>query len=147
VDRDRVIVAGISQGGGVALAAAGLGDVAAALVDVPFLCHVRRALEVTDELPYDEIRSFLRVQRSAEAAVFRTLEYVEGRNFAPRATAPALFSVGLEDVITPPSTVFAAYNEYAGPKDIRIWPFNGHEAHGVEQHLEQLSFLRSLGLG
>ena len=32
---------------------------------------------------------------------------------------PALFSVGLEDEITPPSTVFAAYNEYTGPKDIR----------------------------
>jgi cephalosporin-C deacetylase len=147
VDPDRVVVAGISQGGGLTLAAAALGRTAAALVDVPFLCHFRRALEVTDELPYDEIRRFLRTHRSDETAVFLTLDYVDGRHFAARAATPALFSVGLEDKITPPSTVFAAYNAYAGPKRIRVWPYSGHEAPGVEQHLERLAFLAELGIG
>ena len=31
------------------------------------------------------------------------------------------------DQIRPPSTVFAAYNHYAGPKEIEVYPFNGHE--------------------
>ncbi|HWP63554.1 MAG TPA: acetylxylan esterase [Candidatus Binatia bacterium] len=146
VDPGRVIVAGQSQGGGLALAAAALAQPAAALVDVPFLCHVRRALEVTDRAPYDEIRRFLRVHPADEPAVFRTLAYVDGRNFAARATAPALFSVGLEDEVTPPSTVFAAYNEYLGPKEIRIWPYAGHDASGRAQWLEQLAFLARLGL-
>jgi cephalosporin-C deacetylase len=141
VDGDRIIVTGQSQGGGLALVAAALAtDVTAALVDVPFLCHYRRAIEITDEAPYVEIRRFLRSHRLDEERVFRTLSYFDGRNFASRATVPALFSVGLEDQITPPSTVFAAYNEYAGPKEIRIWPFNGHEAPEADQVLERLDF-------
>ncbi|HEY7736783.1 MAG TPA: acetylxylan esterase [Candidatus Limnocylindrales bacterium] len=147
VDPDRIVVAGISQGGGLALAAAALARrPVAALVDVPFLCHFRRALEVCDTDPYAEIRRFLRVHRTEEERVFRTLSYVDGRSFAARATIPALFSVGLEDDITPPSTVFAAYNEYDGPKEIRVWPFSGHEAPDVQQQLEQLEYLAGLGL-
>jgi cephalosporin-C deacetylase len=148
VDARRIIVAGQSQGGGIALAAASLDpSVRAALVDVPFLCHFRRALEVTDESPYVELKRFLAIHRLDEERVFRTLAYVDGRHFAARATAPALFSVGLEDEITPPSTVFAAYNAYAGPKEIRIWRYNGHEAGEHEHQLEQLRFLEDLGLG
>jgi len=146
VDPGRVAVAGTSQGGGLALAAAAFAGPQAALVDVPFLCHVERALEVTDAAPYSEVKQYLRVHRDAVEQVFRTLAYVDGRAFAARAVAPALFSAGLEDEITPPSTVFAAFNEYAGPKEIRVWPYNGHDA-GAQQHeLEKLAFLRSVGL-
>jgi cephalosporin-C deacetylase len=43
VDPARIAVAGVSQGGGLALAAAGLADgVAAVLADVPFLCDFAR---------------------------------------------------------------------------------------------------------
>ena len=141
VDGRRIVVTGQSQGGGLALAAAALaGDVTAALVDVPFLCHYRRAIEITDEAPYAEIRHFLRSHRLEEERVFHTLSYFDGRNFAARARIPALFSVGLEDKVTPPSTVYAAYNEYAGPKDIRVWPFNGHEAPEADQIIERLEF-------
>jgi cephalosporin-C deacetylase len=141
VDGSRIAVCGASQGGGLALAAAALAPgVVAAIADVPFLCHYRRAIEVTDELPYAEIRGFLRSHRREEAQVFRTLGYFDGRSFAARATVPALFSVGLEDLVTPPSTVFAAYNEYAGPKEIRVWPFSGHEAPEADHVLERLEF-------
>jgi cephalosporin-C deacetylase len=141
VDGSRIAVAGQSQGGGLALAAAALATgVAAALIDVPFLSHYRRAIEITDEAPYVEIRRYLRAHRLEEARVFRTLSYFDGRNFATRATVPALFSVGLEDEITPPSTVYAAYNAYAGPKAIRVWPYNGHEAPEADHILERLEF-------
>ena len=149
VDGTRIVVAGNSQGGGLALAAAGLsGDVVrAAAVDVPFLCCWRRAIELTDEHPYGELTRYLSIHRDQEAAVFRTLSYVDGQSFAARATAPALFSVGLMDDICPPSTVFAAYNDYAGPKDIRVWPYNGHEAGQLIQQSERYAFLAGLGLG
>jgi cephalosporin-C deacetylase len=147
VDRERVIVAGGSQGGGIGLAAAALdGTVAAALIDVPFLCHFRRALEITDEPPYVELRSYLAVHRSREEQVFRTLSYVDGMNFAARARTPLLMSVGLMDAICPPSTVFAAYNHWAGPKEIRVWPYNGHDAGQGPHVLEQYRFLDALGL-
>jgi cephalosporin-C deacetylase len=151
VDADRMIVAGVSQGGGLTLVAAALGPrveskLFAALVDVPFLSHFRRALEVADEAPYAELRGFLRTHRTDAEQVFRTLGYFDVRHFAARASIPALFSVGLEDEITPPSTVYAAFNEYAGPKDIRVWPFSGHEAPEIQQQIEQLDFLVTLGV-
>jgi len=148
VDPARIIVHGGSQGGALTLAAAALADgPVAALVDVPFLSHFRRALQITDASPYDELRRFLRTHRHEEARVFRTLSYVDVRSFAARATMPALFSVGLEDEITPPSTVFAAYNEYAGPKEIRVWPYSGHEAAELQHVVEQLDWLARHGLG
>jgi cephalosporin-C deacetylase len=45
------------------------------------------------------------------------------------------------DEICPPSTVFAAYNAYAGPKDIRVWPYNHHEGGGSFQTREKVRFL------
>jgi len=145
VDAGRVAVCGGSQGGGVALAAAGLvSDVAAALIDVPFLCHFRRATTITDADPYGEIVRFCKIHRDRVETVFATLDYFDGLNFAARGRAPALFSVGLMDDVCPPSTVFAAYNHYAGPKELRVWPFNRHEGGEGYQTGERLRFLREI---
>jgi cephalosporin-C deacetylase len=147
VDADRIVVTGRSQGGGLALAVAGLApSVRAAAIDVPFLCHWRRAVEITDETPYREVRQYLSVRRGRADETFATLAYVEGMNFATRATCPALFSVGLMDEICPPSTVFAAFNHYSGPADINVWPFNGHEGGDLQQQMEQFAFLDRLGI-
>jgi cephalosporin-C deacetylase len=128
VDPTRVIVHGGSQGGGLTLGVAGLvPDLLMAAPDVPFLCHYRRATEITDSEPYHEIVRFAKIHRDQTDRVFRTLSYFDGVNFAARAKAPALFSVALMDETCPPSTVFAAYNHYAGPKEIEVYPFNGHE--------------------
>ena len=144
VDPVRVAVAGGSQGGGLTLAAAGLvPDVALALPDVPFLCHFERAVTLTDSAPYSEIAAYCRIHRDAVPQVFETLSYFDGMHFAARARARSLFSVGLMDTVCPPSTVYAAYNHYAGERDIRVYPFNGHEG-GQERHsLEKLAFLNA----
>lgn len=143
IDADRVAVYGTSQGGGLALAAAALApQVAAVLAHVPFLCHFRRATEITDEMPYKEIADYLRVRRDRVDETFRTLSYFDGINFASRATAPAMFSVALMDEVCPPSTIFAAYNRYGGPKEVRIWQYNGHEGGQIFQDREDLIFLR-----
>jgi cephalosporin-C deacetylase len=63
-------------------------------------------------------------------------------NFARRASAPAWFSAALMDDICKPSTVFAAYNEYAGPKYIDVWPFNGHEGGAYDSDARILTVLR-----
>ena len=34
--------------------------------------------------------------------------------------------VGLRDTITPPSTVFAAYNAIGAEKEIVVFPYSGH---------------------
>lgn len=143
VDPGRIAVAGASQGGGIALAAAALseGPLVAALPDVPFLCHFERSVGLTDSAPYSEVAGFLRVHRDAGAAVFRTLSYFDGVNMAKRATAPALFSVGLMDTVTPPSSIFAAYNRYAGDKEIAVYDFNEHEGGAPAHWPVQAAFL------
>jgi cephalosporin-C deacetylase len=146
-DPERLLVTGQSQGGGLALAAAGLSTaVRAAAIDVPFLCSWRRALEITDEHPYQELTRYLSIHRDHEETVFRTLAYADGQNFAARANVPAFFSVGLMDMVCPPSTVFAAYNHYAGPKEIRVWPYNGHEAGQLSGQADRYAFFSGLGL-
>jgi cephalosporin-C deacetylase len=145
VDPGRVAVTGGSQGGGLALAVGGLQpDVSAVLPDVPFLCHYRRATQIIDTNPYAEIAAYCKTHRDKVEAVFATLSYFDGLNFAVRARAPALFSVGLMDTICPPSTVYAAYNHYAGPKDITVWEYNNHEGGGSYQSSSKLEFIRRL---
>ncbi|QEO14416.1 acetylxylan esterase [Agromyces intestinalis] len=129
VDADRVAVTGASQGGGIAIAAAGLSEgLVAAMPDVPFLCNFERAVGLTDRDPYQEIVRYLSVHRDAAEQVFRTLSYFDGVNFAKRASAPALFSDALMDATCPPSTVYAARNAWAGgDADIVDYAFNDHE--------------------
>lgn len=147
VDKDRIGITGGSQGGGITLAVAGLApfvglDIKIAMPDVPFLCHYRRAVEITDGYPYQEIVQYLKSHRDHTEQVFRTLSYFDGVNFATRAKAKALFSVALMDNICPPSTVFAAYNYYAGEKEIKVYPFNGHEGGGTFQTYEKMKFAK-----
>jgi cephalosporin-C deacetylase len=145
IDPMRVGVAGGSQGGGISLAVAGLvPDLRIAMPNVPFLCHYRRATEITDAHPYQEIARYLLTHRDRVESIFDTLAYFDGVNFAVRAQASALFSVGLMDEICPPSTVFAAYNHYSGPKTVRIWRYNHHEGGGTYQVQEQLAFVAEM---
>ena len=145
VDPARVAVAGVSQGGGIALAVAGLlPGLAAVLTDVPFLCHFRRGVDIAGAGPYLEIAEYLRVNRTRTSAAFRTLAYFDAAILGASADAPALFSIAMMDDVCPPSTGFAAYHRYGGAKDLRVYEFNGHEG-GAEHHqLEQLAWLREL---
>jgi cephalosporin-C deacetylase len=145
VDTNRVAVTGGSQGGGISLAVSALeSSINACAPDVPYLCHYRRATQIVGTNPYAEISNYLKTHRDKVETVFRTLSYFDGLNFAVRAKAPALFSVGLMDDICPPSTVYAAYNYYAGKKDICIYEYNNHEGGAHFQTIEKIKFLNSM---
>ncbi len=147
VDETRIAVTGVSQGGGIALAVAGL-DAGGApgligvMPDVPFLCHFRRSAELTPAAPFTEITTYLSVHRQRVEDVFRTLSYFDGVNFARRATSPALFSVALMDEVVLPSTVFAAFNSYGtDDREIVEYGFNGHEGGELHQWVRQARWL------
>ncbi|MEV7972180.1 acetylxylan esterase [Cellulomonas sp. NPDC089187] len=145
IDPDRVVAAGGSQGGGLTIAVAGLVDgLAAAMPDVPFLCHIARGVEVSDTDPYSEITRYLAVHRDQVDQVFNTLAYVDGLHHAARATAPSLFSVALQDMVCPPSTVFATHHAWAGPSTIEVYPYNQHEGGGGHHWQRQASWLREV---
>ncbi|MDR6868836.1 cephalosporin-C deacetylase [Microbacterium resistens] len=142
IDARRVAVTGGSQGGGIAIAAAGLSSgLVAAMPDVPFLSHFTRAVGLTDEEPYQEIVRYLAVHRDAAPRTFETLSYFDGVNLARRATAPALFSVALMDPVCPPSTVYAARNHWGGHSEIVEYAFNEHEGGLGVQWERQAAFL------
>ena len=139
----RVAVSGMSQGGGLSLAAAALVPelVAVCHADVPFLCDIQRAITLAPRAPYTEVPEFLAHQVDLIPAALDTLRYVDCALLARRITAQCLLSVGLMDTICPPSTVFAAYNEISAGKDISVFPFTGHEV--PTTHVErQLRHLR-----
>jgi len=150
IDPGRIVLTGGSQGGGLALATAGLTPdlVAAVLPDVPFLCHYRRGTDISGKGPYVELAEYLRWHsRENTETVFSTLAYFDGVHFAERATVPALFSVGLMDPICPPSTVFAAYNRYAGEdRSISVWRYADHGGGYSSAPRVQLEWLRAHGI-
>lgn len=143
VDADTIAVTGGSQGGAISLAVAGLvPGLLAVMPDVPFLCDFRRSVELTPDAPFTELRQYLAVHRDVVDETFATLSYFDGVNFARRATAPARFSVALMDPIVLPSTVFAAFNDYAGSeRDIDVYPYNGHEGGQGHQWVTQAGWL------
>ena len=144
VDETRVAVTGTSQGGGIAIAVAGLSDgLVAAMPDVPFLQHFERAIGFTNANPYGEIVSYLAVHRESKEQAYRTLSYFDGVSFAKRATAPALYSVALMDEICPPATVFASHNHWGAEASIEVYEFNNHEGGQAHQWVRQAAWLRS----
>jgi cephalosporin-C deacetylase len=150
VQADRVAVTGISQGGGLSLAVAGLvPDLWAVLPDVPFLCDFPRATQIAGTDPYGEIVRYLHTHRDHTDIAFKTLAYFDAVGLAGNAKAPALFSVGLMDQICPPSTVYAAFNNYGGKskveKRIVEYPFNDHEGGEAFHRIVQLEWLAALG--
>jgi cephalosporin-C deacetylase len=144
-DANRIITTGGSQGGGIALAAASLApEVFATMPDVPFLCHIHRALELTDSYPYQEIVNFCRIHRTDSKQALETLTYFDCMNLVTLARAHALISLGMHDPICPPDTIFAMRNHYAGPVDTQVWEFNMHEGGASDQNLLQAKWLQEL---
>ena len=115
---------GSSQGGGQALAAAGLNpEVDIFLASVPALCeHTGRV---------NGWPRFLRPERgeTPDPAVTRSVRYFDGMNFAARTQARALLTVGFIDTTCRPTSVYAAYNNLQGTKEILTFPLMGHEWH------------------
>jgi cephalosporin-C deacetylase len=144
VDGERVAVTGGSQGGALAIAAASLvPDLVGAMADVPFMSDLPRSITVAETDPYAEIRRYLKVHRDDVERALATLSYFDVAILGRWASAPALFSVGLMDLVCPPSTVFAAYNWYGGPKEIREYAFNDHEGGEGFHEVAKLRWLRA----
>jgi cephalosporin-C deacetylase len=64
--------------------------------------------------------------------------------FVHDAPDPDADDVGLRGDICPPSTGCAAYRLDAGPKRLRVWPFNGHEGGATFQTPINLRWLRGI---
>lgn len=148
VDPTKIVLTGLSQGGGLALTAGALHpQVSAVLPDVAWLCDYHRGATLVDVPPYRELRRYFAVYPDRVESIMANLAYIDGVNFARIANAPAYFSVALMDDCVPPSTTFGAYNEYAGNAEMEIYPFRGHEGGLYPHFLKQIAWLQDRGLG
>jgi cephalosporin-C deacetylase len=128
IDAGRIAVTGISQGGGLSLAAAALSRrPALVMAEVPFLCDFRRALDVATAGPYLELARYLRERPEEEERVWETLRYFDVLNLAPWVTARTVITCGLWDEVCPPSTVYGVFNTLRSEKEIMVYPYMGHE--------------------
>jgi cephalosporin-C deacetylase len=129
VDPERIGVGGMSQGGGLALAAAALVPEHVKLChsDMPFLCDIEHAMDVAADPPYTELVQYLVVNPHLEDALRHTVRHIDNALLARRIRARTLMSVGLRDTICPASTVFAAYNEIDAEKEMAVLAFSEHD--------------------
>jgi cephalosporin-C deacetylase len=128
VDASRLAITGVSQGGGLTLAVAGLSPrPILALPDIPFLCDYRRSTAIAPAGPYPEIASFLKQFPELYEQTFRTLSYFDCLNLAPWIKCRTVISNCLWDDMCPPSSIFAVYNHIAAQKQIEVYPFHKHE--------------------
>ncbi|MHB8063193.1 MAG: acetylxylan esterase [Ruminiclostridium sp.] len=130
VDASRIGVHGGSQGGGLTLAAAALSDIpVVAVADYPYLSNFERAIDIAPSGPYNEFNEYFRRNTSPEIELQakKTLSYFDVMNLASKIKCHTWVSSGLVDDITPPSTVFSAYNHMVCSKEISIHRYFGHE--------------------
>lgn len=119
-----LIVTGSSQGGGQAIAAAGL-DPRVTLISagVPAICdHSGKAIGRINGWP----KLVPDVEGKPDPKILEVGRYFDGMNFATRAKAEAIFSVGFIDPTCPPSSVYATYNNWPGKKQIVNEPLMMH---------------------
>jgi cephalosporin-C deacetylase len=148
VDSKRIGVGGASQGGALALATAALRPELVRLchADVPFLCDIERGMDVAFDPPYTELVTYLAMHPELDEQARATLHHVDNALLATRIEARTLISVALRDTITPPSTVFAAYNAIEAPKEIVVLPYADHSQVPASHAERQLSeFAAELG--
>ncbi len=122
-DGHTLIVHGGSQGGYQALAAAGLDpDVKLIIANAPAMCNLGGSLEGrTPVWPFTTPELVATLKKNQGSF------FCDGASFARRAQAQAVFTVGFSDCAAVPSSIYAAYNVYAGEKQLMPFPELGHE--------------------
>lgn len=132
VDENRIGVQGVSQGGALAVACAGLEPrVKLAVCVYPFLCDYKKAWQSNlTSSAYEELAYFFRIydpNHKREDEIFNKLGYIDIQNLAERIRGKVLWLMGLSDPICPPSTQFAAYNKITAEKELLLYHEFGHE--------------------
>ena len=127
-DGRNLFTTGISQGEGLTLVAAALDRrVRAAAPIVPFLGDFPDYFRLVP-WPASLVFEGAEKQHVTREAVFSTLSYFDLKNLSRRVECPVLMGFGLQDIITPPHTNFAAYNPIRAPKRWICYPESGHHA-------------------
>jgi len=127
IDRERIGVAGGSQGGGLALLTAGLDPrIKAAVAGVPFLTDFPRSMTMTGN-PYRDVVRYIESHPESKAKVMRTVSYFDVLNLAQKIEVPVLVSMGLYDRTCPAPSIYGMFTLLASTdKTAKIYPYFDH---------------------
>jgi cephalosporin-C deacetylase len=117
-DEDRIAVAGLSQGGGMAVWVGAHSKVIRCVVaDLPFLsCMPYVFSKPVYRYPLKEVTDYAaQIPLGMERAAY-TISYFDTVNHAARLAKPSLVSYGLKDPACRPETVRAVYEAISAPK-------------------------------
>jgi cephalosporin-C deacetylase-like acetyl esterase len=122
VDANDILVTGGSQGGGLALIAAGLyPKFKACLANVPGLCRLDWNFDIIHPEYFP-----IGATESGKPMIRRTLLYYDAAYFARRIQCPTWVSVGLLDDVTPALDAICVFNAIPAKKQLMVQPFTGH---------------------
>ncbi|MFT9004907.1 MAG: acetylxylan esterase [Liquorilactobacillus hordei] len=131
VNEKKIFLQGVSQGGGLAIACAGLiPDIYKVQVCYPFLSDFKKAFKLGDQTAFSELQYWFRYRdplHVKEKEVFDTLEYIDIKYFAENIKAEVKWAMGLDDQVVPPETQMAAFNRIKSSKELVMLPEYGHE--------------------
>lgn len=115
IDKERIGIAGTSQGGGIALAVASLDPrIKAVVAHVPFLCDVRLASRTQDSL----IKKLLDDAGMNDEEHLRVLEYFDPLRLVTALHAPVIMSSGGKDTVCPAATIRNVFDRVPGVKSL-----------------------------
>jgi cephalosporin-C deacetylase len=123
IDRDRIAIAGTSQGGGIAFAVAALDPrLKAVVAHVPFLCDMRLAARTPRAL----VKQLLDKAGMNDEAHLATLDYFDPFQLVPALRVPALVSSGGEDTTCPAATIRSVFDRIPSVKSLLHEPALPH---------------------
>ena len=135
INKSRIGVTGGSQGGGLSWATAALDQrISLCAPDIPFLCDWVKYFKASH---WPEMDKWIadKPERTWESTL-KTMSYFDTLNMADRIKCPVFMSLGVQDGICPPATIFAVYNRLPGEKTFHAYPNAGHWAPGSHQALK-----------
>ena len=144
VSPERLIVGGMSQGGGLALVTAALApQVKLCLADMPWLGALELALSLLDRSKYQNKHQKMGVARypdargliadyadahpEAAAQIYQTYAYFDPLSHAADIRCRVQMSAGGRDPSCKPPTIYAVFNALACPKEMLFLPAVGHD--------------------
>lgn len=142
-DGNNLGVIGGSQGGALAIVTAALDD------RVKYLAAYYPALA---DLPgYLQGRAggwphyFQQPGSGIPNEALETTAYYDVVNFARQVNVPGIYTLGFNDEVCPPTSMYAAYNMIKAPKQLKVFPETGHWTYPAQREMmdnwltEQLS--------
>jgi cephalosporin-C deacetylase len=129
VDSARLIAAGISQGGGLAvMLGAWCPLVRVVVAELPALTYWDYLLNATAwRYPIKEFADYMEATGQPREAILKVLHYFDTINHAPFVRVPVQLSLALKDPGIRPPVVFSLYDALPRPKRLLIYEELGHD--------------------